>query len=930
MLRQGDGCKVMVVVTTRDEGIANEIGTVQPYNLPQLSDEICWEIMKQKSKFETRDDKERLEPIGRDIAKKCKGLALAAQSLGHMLKSKSYGQWNSVKTNHMWNLSTSIDASSRHEVLGSLLLSHNFMPPYLKLCFAYCAIFPKGQDMNKDDLIHQWIALGFVEPSSTFSNLQLGESYIVQLLEMSFLQRPKVGAKRRLYGRNKSFTLFIMHDLVHDLARSVMADEFNLAGPNCRYAWLTDYMKPLKSSTTSPEKLRALHIVSHNSRPLQFQRDAYSPAKYVRVLDLSRVNSNELPDSIGQLKQLRYLSAPNIRDGTCLRSIFMLRELNYIDLHGSDNISVLPESIGEMKGLMYLDLSCCKSLEKLPHSFAKLKQLVYLNLSYSRYVLGIPEALADLTKLQHLGLSACENLRGLPEVIGNLTDLRYLDLSRCMQFIFDSSPTDQTENFIDCICTLPNMEHLDMSLNDYPICIPESASCLRKLVLDGCVQVARLPECVAKMDCQSLFGLLWPAFSVIADDTKCTANLGLLEHINPDELVIQKLENVKSREEVRSIKLGEKQRIGYLALQWNPQAKRYVNDKELLRELVPPSTLQRFVIYGYIGVSFPDWIMNIGNYLPNVVQMEMSRLPNCRSLPPLAQLPNLRVLTLENMEGLEHWNTTYSSGEASVNELMFCKLEEVNIHYCPKLWIRPHLPQATSWSIRGSNNVLISWAESVSHNVASSSSFALGVSTTLTIKSSEVPLHQWRLLHHVPALSDLHIERCSDLESSPEITWALQSLKSLTLEMSAQSKLSEWVGELTFLQQLVIKRYKKLEELPDNMRQLKQLQSLTLDVCRSLRQLPLWLEELTSLRKLVISSCDAITTLPNSIQQLTNLQELEIRHCPHLEQWYEAEENKTKLAHIEQKSIQFDSPSPSRMEAIPASRRCCPLRWPLP
>ncbi|VAI69514.1 unnamed protein product [Triticum turgidum subsp. durum] len=159
MLKQGEGCKVTVVVTTRDEGIANEIGTVQPYNLPQLSDEMCWDKIRQKSKFETRDDKQRLEPIGRDIAKKCRGVALAAQSLGHMLKSRPHREWNSVKANHIWDLSTSTDASPGNEVLGSLQLSYNFMPPYLKLCFAYCAIFPKGHKMIKYDLIHQRIAL---------------------------------------------------------------------------------------------------------------------------------------------------------------------------------------------------------------------------------------------------------------------------------------------------------------------------------------------------------------------------------------------------------------------------------------------------------------------------------------------------------------------------------------------------------------------------------------------------------------------------------------------------------------------------------------------------------------------------------------------------------------------------------------------------
>ncbi|XP_037423460.1 putative disease resistance protein RGA1 [Triticum dicoccoides] len=901
MLKQGEGCKVTVVVTTRDEGIANQIGTVQPYNLPQLSDEMCWDIIRQKSKFEARDDKERLEPIGRDIAKKCRGVALAAQSLGHMLNSRPYSEWSSIKTNHIWDLSPSIDASPGNEVLGSLLLSYNLMPPYLKLCFAYCAIFPKGHKMIKYDLIHQWIALEFIEPSSTFSSWQLGERYIMQLLEMSFLQHSMADA-REGYERYINCGVFTMHDLVHDLARSVMADEFNLASPNCRYACLTDCTKPLKSSMTSPEKLRALHIVDH-LRPHPFHRDAYSPAKHTRILDLRRALYHKFPEYIGRLKQLRYLSAPNLGYGMNLGFIGMLRDLNYLNLHRCDCISSLPESVGEMKGLMHLELSSCRQLKGLPHSFSKLKELIYLNLAYSCRVLGIPQALVGLTKLQHLELSKCENLRGLPEVIGNLSELRYLNLSWCMHHIFDSSSTDQSEKFIDCICTLPNIEHLDLSINGYPLTsIPESARRLRKLVLRGCKKVARLPECVAKMDRESLFGLL-PIFPVTVDDSKCYTNLGLLEHVNPDRLGIEGLEKVKSREEARSVKLTEKQRIEELSLVWNTEAKRSVDDMELLRELMPPITLQKFGIYGYISDRFPDWLMSIGNYLPNVVEMEMFDLPNCNSFPPLAQLPpNLRVLTLKRMKSLEEWNTTLSIGE---DELMFHKLEEVNIDGCPKLRIKPHLPRAASWSIKGSDNVLTSWAESVSHNDASSYSSPVGVSTYLTVETQEVPLHQWRLLHHLPAISKLHIQGCCDLTSSQEVGCAVQSLKSLALQHLAQSELPEWVGELSSLQQLVIAHCKKLEELPDSIRQLKQLQTLAVLMCDSFRRLPLWLGELTSLKKLTILNCCAITTLPNSIQELTNLQELGINHCPNLEQWCEAKENKTKLAHIEHKMIYF-------------------------
>ena len=91
------GGKVVVIVTTRDEHIARKICTVQPYKLLPLSDETCWAIIKRKSDFEARDDKEHLEQVGRDIAMKCGGVALAAQAHGYMLKPLTFGEWESVR-----------------------------------------------------------------------------------------------------------------------------------------------------------------------------------------------------------------------------------------------------------------------------------------------------------------------------------------------------------------------------------------------------------------------------------------------------------------------------------------------------------------------------------------------------------------------------------------------------------------------------------------------------------------------------------------------------------------------------------------------------------------------------------------------------------------------------------------------------------------
>src|SRR3954462_15619789 len=86
MLGLGQGSKV-TIVTTRDRGLARRICSpaVTPYKLETLTVNDCWTIIKQKAGFEGQVDQEQLEHIGREIATKCGGVALAAQSVGYML-----------------------------------------------------------------------------------------------------------------------------------------------------------------------------------------------------------------------------------------------------------------------------------------------------------------------------------------------------------------------------------------------------------------------------------------------------------------------------------------------------------------------------------------------------------------------------------------------------------------------------------------------------------------------------------------------------------------------------------------------------------------------------------------------------------------------------------------------------------------------------
>jgi hypothetical protein len=173
------GSMVDVLVTTRSESIAKNICTIdEPHKLQPLEDLVCWDIIKRHSRFEHKSNKQNLERIGLDFAKKCRGVPLAAQAIGYILNTEDEAGWLDMNKNNIWN-----DEST--EVLPSLRLSYERMLPILRLCFSYCAIFPKGHDISEDGLIYHWISLDFIEKPSD------GKKYIKQLLGMSFLQYSK-------------------------------------------------------------------------------------------------------------------------------------------------------------------------------------------------------------------------------------------------------------------------------------------------------------------------------------------------------------------------------------------------------------------------------------------------------------------------------------------------------------------------------------------------------------------------------------------------------------------------------------------------------------------------------------------------------------------------------------------------------------------
>jgi len=144
-----------ILVTTRSAKVAAIMGTVSPYELSKLSDNDCWRLFKQRAFAADEVEKEELVVVGKEIVKKCGGVPLAAKVLGSLLRfEREVREWLKVKESNTWGLT--------HNIMPALRLSYLNLPINLRQCFAYCAIFPKNERIEKQYLIELWMANGFI------------------------------------------------------------------------------------------------------------------------------------------------------------------------------------------------------------------------------------------------------------------------------------------------------------------------------------------------------------------------------------------------------------------------------------------------------------------------------------------------------------------------------------------------------------------------------------------------------------------------------------------------------------------------------------------------------------------------------------------------------------------------------------------------
>ncbi|XVF30663.1 hypothetical protein REPUB_Repub16aG0077700 [Reevesia pubescens] len=393
-----------IVVTTRNEDVACIRRDVPTYHLKILTDDDCWELLSKQAFGNTNPSMyPDLKVISKEIAKRCKGLPLAAKTLGGLLSCRELdaGEWNRILSNNMWD--------EAGEILPALRISYYYLPSHLKRCFAYCSIFPQDYKFKKEELIRLWMAEGLLAYSNENGDMeQRGDEYFNDLVSRSFFQQ--------LSGDNKS--RFVMHDLISDLAKSLSGEfvcRLEGGGGSCGITEKTRHLSNIqeeydvrKKFETLPkaEGLRTFLTLSLSCFNCEcnvtnvIMDDLLVKSRCLRVLSLANYhNINELHEDIGNLKHLRNLDLSRTSIARLPNTVSTLYDLQTLTLKGCWKLVELPKDMGKLINMHYLDIRETK-LARMPKGMDKLIELREL----TGFVIGEENgsSIKELGKLKHL------------------------------------------------------------------------------------------------------------------------------------------------------------------------------------------------------------------------------------------------------------------------------------------------------------------------------------------------------------------------------------------------------------------------------------------------------------------------------------------------------------------------------------------------
>ncbi|XXG54640.1 hypothetical protein AAC387_Pa03g2464 [Persea americana] len=313
-------------------------------------------------------------------------------------------------------------------------------------------------------------------------------------------------------------------------------------------------------------------------------------------------------------------------------------------------------------------------------------------------------------------------------------------------------------------------------------------------------------------------------------------------------------------------------------------------EEQILQGLQPHGNMEVLMLSNYGGIQFPSWMMD--TTLAMLQKIKLVQCVGLKHLPPLGQLPSLKVLELIRLQNVEYigdeiYGNVVSAEFPSLEELtirgmgklriwsgrksrrIFPRLVKLKIYDCPMLTKVVLFPYSEHLTIDSS---LVSGAEPLCQGMLQNLTH-LKIANCTQLEDVRVGLQ------NLTTLKSMSLRKCDLLSFPVEEMRGLIALQELTIDSGDRLiSFSKELHHICLLKSLKMKGCYKSIAFPNEISFLTGLQVLKLLWC-DLESLPERLGNLTSLHHLSIESCRKITSLPKELQRLTVLKSLCILRC---------------------------------------------------
>ncbi|EYU24355.1 hypothetical protein MIMGU_mgv1a024375mg, partial [Erythranthe guttata] len=344
-----------IIITTRISNLCVHFDSPH-LELTFLDEDQSWKLFCEAA-FGQEGGVPELEDIGKEIAKKCKGLPLSIVVIGGLLRrsNRTREYWKGIAK----DLISILNSGEDDDCLNILSLSYTHLPVHLKPCLLYMGFFVEDTETHVNEVIKLWVAEGFIKLNAIQSLEETARGYLNDLVDRNLILRLRLGSN----GKIRSFKI---HDLMRDLclklaqkekfvymlkdvprdidrARRIIFTEENLE---------EGYYSRVLPTLQSASLARTLFIIAVG--PLMFK---HRLLRVLNVLDQSMEEEIDLPKDIFDQVNLRFLSyggyPGSMVNDDLPSSISLLWSLQTLSIQGG---LFAPSQIWKLRQLRHLNI----------------------------------------------------------------------------------------------------------------------------------------------------------------------------------------------------------------------------------------------------------------------------------------------------------------------------------------------------------------------------------------------------------------------------------------------------------------------------------------------------------------------------------------------------------------------------------------------